>query len=129
MTDHIEFYEEKNGFGEFQRLGPYSTKERRVYRFAELHQPEVEKVLGQARSMYMALSMAYLKKHGDVGTCVLGNGLYIAVKPPRARSAFMLRIAGAMGQSESPGYACKDAVLKFLKDNGIDAWYECGRMD
>lgn len=123
----IEFYEEKNGFGEYQRIG--NPTDTRVYRFADLHDPKVEAVLVKAQKMYRELGEAVLKKKGDMGTCVLGNGLYIAVKPPRARSAFMMKIAGTVGQSETASYGAKDEVLKFLKDNGIDAWYECGRMD
>jgi hypothetical protein len=124
----IEFYEEKEGFGQWQRV--YGG-DRKVYRFSDLHDPKVEAVLKKAQDMYTKACQAHFKKHGDFGSCVLGNGLAIAVKPPKARSVFKLLICSPRGggQSESAGYSCKDPVLAFLKENGIDAWYECGRMD
>lgn len=125
----IEFYEEKNGFGEYQRV--WNTDDVKVYRFADLHQPEVEKVLNKAQEMYTKACKAYFKEHGDYGSCVMGNGIYIAVKPPKKRNVYRLEICRPIGggQSEGASYHCKDPVLAYLKENGIDAWYECGRMD
>lgn len=125
----IEYYEEKNGFANFQRF--WGSDDTKVYRFADLHKPEVEKVLLKAQEMYTKACKAYFKKKGDYGSCVMGNGIYIAVKPPRARIAYRLEICRPIGggQSEGASYACKDPVLAFLKENGIDAWYEHGRMD
>ena len=125
----IEFYEEKNGFGDYQQVWP--GEDTKVYRFADLHKPEVEAVLKKAQEMYTKACTAYFKAHGDGGSCVLGNGIYLAVKPPKARRVFRLQIAFPRGggQSEGASYACKDPVLAYLKENGIDAWYECGRMD
>lgn len=125
----IEFYEEKEGFGSWQRI--WNLGDKKAYRFSDLHTPEVEAVLKKAQDMYTKACKAYFRKNGDFGSCVLGNGIHIAVKPPKARNAFSMCICSPRegGQSEGAGYACKDPVLKFLKDNGIDAWYEHGRMD
>ena len=121
----IEFYEEKDGFGEYQRV--YHLGDHKVYRFEDLH--KLEKVIETARKMWREASAAYMKKEGDVGSCVLGNGLAVAVKPPKKRNIYKLLIATPVGQSESPGWHTMQPVIDYLKANGLDVWYECGRMD
>lgn len=125
-TDTVSFYEESNGFADYQRIWGLPDNVR-VNRWADLH--KAENVIKTARQMYLDLGQKHLAKNGDMGTCVLGNGIYVAVKPPRARNLYRLCIATSVGQSDSASYACKDPVLAYLKDNGIDAWYEHGRMD
>lgn len=125
----IEFYEEIHGFGEYQRI--YYLGDYRTYTFSELHKPKTEEIVKKAKAMYAKACTAHRKKHGDRGSCVLGNGIYIAIKRPRFKHPFKMMLCAPVGggQSDSASYACKDPVLKFLKDNGIEAWYEHGRMD
>lgn len=126
----IEYREEKDGFGSTDKIWyPEMIKDLKVFTFKELHKPEVEAVIEKARKMYRDDCAKYLKKHKDGGSCVLGNGIYIAVKPLRARTVFKLELCTPMGQGEGAGYKCKDKVMNFLQQNGINCWYECGRMD
>lgn len=121
----ITFYEEVNGFEDYQKL--WKNHGHKDYRFEDLHKAEA--VILKAREMYRDLQQKFIDTGGDRGTCVLGNGIYIAVLPPRARIAFEMKLCSPLGQSDFPSSHCKDPVLKFLKDNGLDCWYECGRMD
>ena len=123
----IEFYEEKNGFANYQQGWP--QKGDKVYRFADLHTPKMEAVIIKAKKMYRDACDKYIKKHGDRGSCILGNGIYIYVKPPKARRVFRMELITPVGQSDSASYACKDPVIAYLKENDIDSWYEHGRMD
>ena len=123
----MKFYEEEKGFRDFQRL--YYTDDKKVYRFEDLHNPKVEAVILEAGRLWTEASSEYIKLHGDTGSCVLGNGIFVALKPPRRRNIYKLKLASPQGQGEGPGEGTKDPVLKYLKDNGIDCWYECGRMD
>jgi len=123
----IEFYEETHGFGEYQRI--YYLGDNRTYTFAELH--KLEKVIKTAQAMYEKACKAYFKKHGDFGSAILGNGIYVAVKRPRFKHPFKMMLVAPRGggQSDGASFASKDPVLKYLKENGIDAWYDHGRMD
>lgn len=123
----VTFYEEEHGFGEYQRV--YYPGDNRSYTFAELHAKD--DVIRTAREMYAKACRAYFKKNGDFGSCVLGNGIYVNVKRPRFKQPFKMMIAhpSGGGQSESAGYSTKDPVIAYLKANGIDAWYDHGRMD
>ncbi len=119
----IQFHEEKDGFYDFQR----ASSNTKAYTWADVHAKTA--IIEEAQRRWTAASAAHMEKNGDRGTCVLGNGLAIAVKPKGKRVAYTLLICLPVGQSEFPGYATKDKIEKFLKDNGLDCWYECGRMD
>lgn len=73
------------------------------------------------------------KKFGNIGTCVLGAGIAVKVRPPRCRNyrVFLLipsyqvcSYQGSMIWEDSV-----DRIISQLNKAGVDCYYKCGRMD
>lgn len=75
--------------------------------------------------------MASAHKDWMCGSCVVGDGIFVLVRPKRARSAFPFKILST--QSEMTGSlawgATKDDIIKGLQSQGIECFYRWGNLD
>lgn len=88
-------------------------------------------IIRNAKLLWLYRVEDYIKRNGDLGTCVCGAGISVYYLPKRARNPQKLMIInspsiaqGSMSWEDSVG-----VVIKYLKDNGIEAHYSCGSMD
>jgi hypothetical protein len=105
----------------------------KVYSYKEVESLKNSDLVSAARTLWQAKSSEYYNKHGDTGSCIMGDGIYILFKPKRCRipQKFMLipsnqvaRCQGSLHYEHS-----KDEVISFLRDNGVDCSYNYGMMD
>lgn len=92
-------------------------------------QPIIEK----AKALWRAKTREYVSKNGDVGSCVLGAGIYAYVLSPQSTEPKDIMIIRAneiaCAQGSITWEHSKDEVMEFLKQNGIETGYEWGFMD
>lgn len=80
-------------------------------------------IIKKAEKLWNTYVEMYGATHDDseYGSCVLGAGLEVQggifIRAPD-------RFQGSLTWENSV-----DEIIKFLKDNGLDAWYNPGRMD
>jgi hypothetical protein len=90
-------------------------------------------IISQARALWRLRCEEYVAKHGDVGSCVIGAGIEVDYLPPRCRHVRCKCIISADDVAAAQGSitweTSTDEVLKFLRDNGIEAYYNPGRMN
>lgn len=86
-----------------------------------------------ARMLWSSECDEYMRKHGDVGSCVLGAGFSIEYIPKGKRSPRMLMILSAdsvcRGQGSVIWEDSKNKVEQIFSDAGIKVYYSWGRMD
>lgn len=103
-------------------------KETTVYRDADL--AKVAHIIEKAQEMWAMLTKAYVKRHGDRGTSVLGDGIAVWYLGPRKRKPELRRIVFPRGAQGSMNYEIfKNQVMTFLARYGIETEYLWGRMD
>jgi len=91
---------------------------------------EMEGPINAANSWMRELTRRYREANGpEVGACILGNGFYIYVKLPRKKYLREIIIVGSYEQSDFAIEHSKIEMFECLKQMGIDAGYNCGRMD
>lgn len=90
-------------------------------------------VINEARAMWEKSAREYYERNGDVGSCVLGAGICVDVVPPRCRKARSVMIISASSVARCQGSLHWEynvgAVVDYLRSNGLDAYFDCGRMD
>jgi hypothetical protein len=87
-----------------------------------------------ARALWSKRAEAYLKKHGDVGSCVLGAGFWVWFQPKGKRKPVKRMILSAEEVTSAQGSLVwedsKDEVMKCLTDGYVEGVeYAWGRMD
>lgn len=86
-----------------------------------------------ARELWKDASRKEFDKRGDEGSCIMGDGIFIYLVPARCRKPVRYTLIDSHEVSFAQGSlhyeATKDVALNFLKQNGIDAQYDYGRMD
>jgi len=83
-----------------------------------------------ASQMWANRCKLYLAKHGDRGSVVIGAGICCAVKHGRHSKTRELISAGvSCAQGSLVWEESVEEVVSFLKERGLDCYYECGRMD
>lgn len=66
----------------------------------------------------------------DEGSCCLGIGVYVYYLPPRGRSPRVRQVINWNGsQGDFEAERTKGLPIGMLADAGVDAFYNCGRMD
>jgi len=87
----------------------------------------------RAQKMWIHICKENIEKYGNIGTCVLGAGIYINLIPKGKRKPRKYLI---IESSEATNYQGSiiwedgvEDVLKFLKKYDIEADYHPGRMD
>lgn len=91
------------------------------------------KVIDEAREMWEKSAREYYDKNGDTGSCVIGAGIKIEVIPPRCRKprAMMLISANEVARCQGSLHWEHNVqtVVNYLRDNGLNAFFDYGRMD
>lgn len=104
----------------------------KIYRQEDLDTDAFRLVIADAAKLWHKRVTAYYKEHGDTGSCIMGDGIMIAVRPPRRRNTFKYRILappGGFGMGSGPYEGSAPEVVDFLKARGVDCWYDYGHMD
>ena len=65
----------------------------------------------------------------DRGTCVLGAGVEVWVVKPGGRIAEPEVVIGQVAQGNLSSHAAAKPAIEFLRENGINARWNDGRMD
>lgn len=91
-------------------------------------------LLGKAREMWSARCDAYLKKHGDQGSCVLGAGIAVPYVGHKGKQYAKRIIISAWSATNAQGSLVWEEsvndIIAFLEQNGVQGCtYLCGRMD
>ena len=94
---------------------------------------ELKDVILEAERVWKDASREEFQKIGDVGSCIIGDGVAISYLGPRKRKPVTKIIissnAVACAQGSAHYEKHKDKALQVLKDNGVDCFYSWGRMD
>lgn len=75
----------------------------------------------------------YYKKHGDTGTCIVGDGIGIYLIPKGCRKPQKVliipssRVAHCQGSSHYE--ATKSVAMEYLREQGLETHYNYGFMD
>lgn len=90
-------------------------------------------VIAKAKELWAEICERNFAEFGDEGSCVIGAGIVVDYCGPRCRTAkdYMIIRAGEVSRAQGSlnWEHGKNEVLAFLKQNGVDARYDCGRMD
>ena len=90
-------------------------------------------VINRARSMWKTICAENMTNYGDKGSCVLGAGIAVCCIPKGCRLPKSVTLISSdevcTAQGSMTWERGMDVVIKFLKDYGIDAYYESGNMD
>jgi hypothetical protein len=88
-------------------------------------------IIKQASEMWKEKTLEYYHKNGDVGTCVLGACIEVYYLGKRCRIPTTRCIIGTpdVAQGSITWEHSVDEVIKYLKENGVEARYNCGFMD
>lgn len=103
----------------------------KAYTDYELHQLETQ--IEKATLLWRDGCKAYFRAKGDIGSCVLGAGIYVMHLGPRQRKPRKKMIISATQVSPAQGSciweSCKDVPMDYLKREGIEVFYEYGNLD
>ncbi len=108
---------------------------RKVRRWAEWINCYEEKDLAAGTPTGMLFEEAKLmvaedaKKGRDEGTCVLGAGITVNYVAKGARTPGSYFVTHAPFQGNVGSYRASQRALEFLKEKGVDARWDDGRMD
>jgi len=65
----------------------------------------------------------------DEGSSAICHGIYVWVVRPRSRTASKLTIASSPYQGDVPNSKVYPVVVAWLREQGVDCDWDCGRMD
>lgn len=90
-------------------------------------------VVNNARDMWMVSAEEHFNEHGDVGSCVLGAGIKVEVVPPRCRKPRSLMLISANEVAKCQGSLHWEhnvqEIVNYLRGQGLDVYFDYGRMD
>lgn len=105
----------------------------RVYRDRDFEDVRFQDILRTAGDLWKMKIEAYVQAHGERGCCVLGAGIAVHYVPKRCRNPRMRIVINphqiCMYQGSVVWEASADSIVDHLKAQGIDCWFEYGRMD
>ena len=110
QTQTIEF---NTGTGKGISVYKYYTKK-------QLHEPKVNDILLRARNLWTILIAEFIAENGDDEVLLATIKIQVHTLWPRERYARDRTIDSANGY---PAYMTASKVVKFLKDNGVEANY------
>ena len=95
--------------------------------------PQFREVINKATEMWKESANAHYEQHGDYGTCVLGAGIKVYMVPKGCRNERSVMLIPAYDVARCQG-SCHwevgaEDVVAFLRDNGLPAFFDYGRMD
>jgi hypothetical protein len=115
------------------RLEPSNRKEVTVYQPVDLESAAFMNSVAVAKARWKAEIEKYFQKKGDYGTCVLGAGIKIYFMGKRKRTPEELCLINPHEISPCQGSATWEAsvgkIVKQLNAEGIECWFDYGRMD
>jgi hypothetical protein len=90
-------------------------------------------VLEEARALWRDRCAATFSRSGDVGTCVLGAGIAVYVRPPRTRVPRRRIVIPAEDVTRAQGASVWEEsvheVIAVLAERGVVAEYHPGAID
>ncbi len=108
-------------------------EEHKIYSAKEFEELRNSTTVYEAVIKWQASCQAAIKKYGNTGSCVLGAGIAIRVKPPRCRNYRRWLLIKSHEATNYQGSIIwehgVEKIVKELQAAGIDCYYECGRMD
>ena len=103
----------------------------KVYKQSEV--ARMVESISLAKNLWAERSAVVFKEKGDVGSCIIGDGIEILVLPPKCRKPKAHMIIWAREISSCQGSchyeATQEGIIDFLKGEDIEARYNYGRMD
>jgi hypothetical protein len=109
----------------------YENREVTAYNAEDLNTKN--EIINRAISIWHDKCKEFEIVNGDMGTCVLGAGIEVYFLYPRCRKPKQFMIISASQVTGCQGSIVweksVEEVVKFLKENGIEAQYNCGYMD
>jgi hypothetical protein len=87
-------------------------------------------IVDEARNLWQNLMYEYHSIHGDVGTCIIGNGIKVTYLAPKCRIPKDMKIISPRGyQGSLVMDTTASKIVEFLKSKGIECYYDSGSMD
>ena len=104
-----------------------------AYQETDLNETAFKTVVNDAKNLWKAKCESNFQECGDVGSCVVGAGIYVYYIGKGKRKADKRMIINAMSVSSCQGSLNwehgQEEIVSYLKENGIDAKFEYGTMD
>ena len=108
------------------QIGPPSVV---TYTRAELLSPSFRALIEEARELWRAGCEDFVRRVGDAGSCVLGAGIAVYVGTAERYEREVVLSPPTHHQGSLVWEDSVEAVVAFLKERGIEAFYTPGRMD
>lgn len=99
------------------------------YKQKDLVQPAFLEAVEEARVLWAGRIEAFVREHGDQGTCVLGAGIAVYVGVGKRMRGRIVLQPPTGKQGASVWEESVNDVVAFLAAKGISAYYSAGRMD
>lgn len=94
---------------------------------------KIKPIIEKAQKLWNEATLKLDDAHGDRGSCVLSDGIYVFFLPPRCRKPVRKMIISCNHIGKTQGSInreqTKDIALNYLTLNKVDAYYSYGRMD
>lgn len=104
-----------------------------VYKQSDFETLEFHTAITNATIMWRERCEAYYNHHGDVGSCVIGAGIEVDFMAPHCKKVSQKMIISVSHVSPTQGSCVwEDSItdiIAYLRERGIDAHYNPGRMD
>jgi hypothetical protein len=109
------------------------NKEPKIYKSVDINSEIFKKRIEEAKKLWLEASKKEFELHGDTGSCIMGDGIQIYFIPPRCRKPQTLFIIRSHEVAFCQGSLHYEKTYKvaidYLKQHGIDCFYNYGRMD
>jgi hypothetical protein len=109
------------------------NKEPKIYKSVDVNSEIFKKRIEEAKKLWNEAARIEFEKHGDTGSCIVCDGIQVEFLPPRCRKPIRLTIIPSREVAWCQGSlhyeATKQVALDYLKQHGIDCFYNYGRMD
>lgn len=89
---------------------------------------ELQKVIALAREAQRMVDEDALQ-NSDEGTCVLGAGIAVYGIRPRCRKPVMMTLTRQPFQGNVGSYRASQRALRWLQNQGVEAFWNDGAMD
>lgn len=90
-------------------------------------------IVAEAKALWSEAAKAYYAEMGDVGSCILGDGIVMDVIPKGCRKSQKKTLIPSSSVACCQGSVhyevTKDVAIEYLKAYGVDAYYCYGFMD
>lgn len=116
-----------------KKVKNFDDSEVNAFQESDLQDPAVASVIAKAKEMWSEICAKNVASYGDRGSCVVGAGIAVYYVPKGCRKLGAKIIIAAHNVAKAQGSVTwedgMEAVIEFLKENNINAFYEPGWMD